>query len=150
MAKKKPVVVRTQRSTPSTTQRRKPHGAELWIAVYHHEYGVDVWPFYFVPNGDLKYPSPAAVLRFFNVDYEPEKGETFELVLAHSKPIQTLSATEIVAGQHVGQVDPPSLAFDWPEESDEGSEFDDVDDMDSAEQADQERQPRKFTPKDAG
>ena len=58
---------------------------ELYIAVFRHEYGVDCFTFHFVPAGELKYPSPRKVAEHFNINFEPDKGETFELVPA-SRP----------------------------------------------------------------
>ena len=68
---------------------------ELYIAVFRHEYGVDCFTFYFMPAGELKYPSPRKVAEHFNIDFEPEKGETFELVPAHGPNQETLTAAEI-------------------------------------------------------
>jgi len=68
---------------------------ELYIAVFHHEYGTDTFVFFFTPDGDLKYPSPRKVVEYFNIDFEPDKGERFELSPAHRSAPETLSAAAI-------------------------------------------------------
>lgn len=68
---------------------------EPYIAVFHHEYGVDCFPFYFVPQGELRHPSPRKVVEHFNINFEPEKGETFELVPANQPLMETLTAEQI-------------------------------------------------------
>ena len=68
---------------------------QLYVAVYRHEYGVDCFTFHFVPQGNLKYPSPRKVAEHFHIDFEPEKGETFELVPAFLPGMETLTAEQI-------------------------------------------------------
>ena len=85
---------------------------ELYIAVFHHEYGVDCFTFHFVPNAKLKYPSPRKVAEHFNIDFEPEQGETFELVPAFGSQIETLAAEQI--GRET------AASADWWDESQEG------------------------------
>jgi hypothetical protein len=97
---------------------------ELYIAVFRHEYGVDCFTFYFVPNGDLKYPSPRKVAERFTIDFEPEKGETFELVPAHRPDMETLSA------EHIGRKTVAPAC--WWEDGEEGwLDEDNEDDLES-------------------
>jgi hypothetical protein len=85
---------------------------ELYIAVFHHEYGVDCFTFYFVSSHSLRHPSPRKVAEHFNIDFEPEKGETFELLPAHRPDMETLTAEQI--GRET------VAPADWWEESEEG------------------------------
>ena len=47
---------------------------ELYVAVYHHEYGVDTWMFRYEPKGKKKYPSPRKVVEHFNINFEAAPG----------------------------------------------------------------------------
>jgi len=85
---------------------------ELYIAVFRHEYGVDCFTFYFAPDDKMKHPSPRKVAEHFNIDFEPEKGETFELVPAFGPQIETLAAEQI--GRET------IVSADWWDESEEG------------------------------
>jgi hypothetical protein len=85
---------------------------ELHIGVFHHVYGVDCFTFYFVPHGDLKYPSPRKVAEHFRINFEPEKGETFVVLPASGARMETLTAEQI--GRKSS-----STAF-WWEEDEEG------------------------------
>ena len=69
--------------------------SELYIAIFRHEYGVDCFTFHFVPAGELRYPSPRKAAEHFNINFEPEKGETFELIPAYGQNRETLTAAEI-------------------------------------------------------
>jgi hypothetical protein len=89
---------------------------ELYIAVYRHEYGVDCFTFYFVPQGKLKHPSPRKVVEHFKIDFEPEKGETFELVSANQPQMETLTAEQI--GRET------AVCGDWWDENEEGWDSD--------------------------
>ena len=93
---------------------------DMYIAIYHHEYGVDVFTFYFVPDDKLKYPSPSKVAEHFNIDFEPGKCETFELAQAYGPRMETLTASQ-VGSETLGPAD-------WADESEEeGREEDDED-----------------------
>ena len=85
---------------------------ELYIAVFHHEFGTDTFTFLFTPDGELKYPSPRKVVEHFNINFEPEKGETFELIPAQCSDPETLSAAAI------GTKTMPSAS--WWEDGEEG------------------------------
>ena len=85
---------------------------ELYIAVFHHEFGTDTFTFLFTPDGELKYPSPRKVVKHFNINFEPEKGETFELIPAQRSDPETLSAAAI------GTKTMPSAS--WWEDGEEG------------------------------
>jgi len=93
---------------------------ELYIAVYRHEYGLDCFTFHFVPNAKLKYPSPRKVAEHFNIDFEPEKGETFELVPAFGPQTETLTAEQI--GRET------FASAEWWDESQEGWIVEDTED----------------------
>ena len=97
---------------------------ELHIAVFHHEYGVDCFTFYFAPSDELKYPSPRKVAEYFQIDFEPDKGETFVLLPTNISSIATLAAEQV--GRKTA-----STAF-WWEESDEGWLGDSTDEDDDA------------------
>ena len=77
---------------------------ELYVAVYHHEYGVDTWVFRFEPQGELKYPSPRKVAKRFNINFEPHLGETLELIAVNGQKIEAVTAADI------GSTEPPSIA----------------------------------------
>ena len=85
---------------------------ELYVAVFRHEYGVDCFTFYFVPEGRLRHPSPRKVAEHFNVNFEPEKGETFELLPGDQPLMETLTAEQI--GRET------AAYGDWWDESQEG------------------------------
>lgn len=68
---------------------------ELYIALFCHQYGIDCFPFYFRPKGRLRHPSPRKVVEHFDIDFEPKKGETFELVSAPQADIETLTASQV-------------------------------------------------------
>jgi hypothetical protein len=96
---------------------------ELYIAVFRHEYGVDCFTFHFVPQGNLRHPSPRKVAEHFKIDFEPEKGETFELVPAYKPQMETLTAEQI--GRET------AASAQWWDESEEGwpdEEDEDIDD----------------------
>ena len=95
---------------------------KLYIGVFRHEYGVDCFTFHFMPAGELKYPSPRKVVEHFNIDFEPEKGETFELVAAYGSNQETLNAAEI------GRKTAASAC--WWEDGEEGWRADQSDDAD--------------------
>jgi hypothetical protein len=93
---------------------------ELYIAVFRHEYGVDVFTFYFVPDDKLKYPSPDRVAEHFKIDLEPGKGETFELARAYGPRMETLTASQ-VGSETLGPAD-------WTHESEEDCLDEDTED----------------------
>ena len=84
---------------------------ELYIAVFRHEYGVDVFTFYFVPDDKLMYPSPDKVAEHFKIECEPGTGQTFELARAYGPRMETLTASQ-VGSETLGPAD-------WTHEGDE-------------------------------
>lgn len=98
----------------------------LYICVYQHPYGVDTWVFWFVPTKELPFPSPRAVATYFNIDFEPGKGELFEVVLANPSGgptgIETLEATKkIQAGEKEMSLGRATIASaNWHEPNEEG------------------------------
>jgi hypothetical protein len=111
---------------------------ELYIAVYRHEYGVDCFTFHFVPQGKLKHPSPRKVAEHFNIDFEPEKGETFELVTAYQPEMETLTAAQF--GRET------VAPADWWDESEEGWIGDEDEDEDEDEESSEPDEPSDGNP----
>ena len=70
---------------------------ERYVAIYHHEFGVDSWVFDYVPTKELPVPSVKRVVEYFNVNYEPWLGETLELVMANNPApgVETLTAEQV-------------------------------------------------------
>lgn len=85
---------------------------ELYVAVFHHEYGVDCFAFYFLPQGRHRYPSPRKVAEHFQINFEPSKGESFELIAVVRPDLETLP------GRRFGRQTPAPA--DWWEEGQEG------------------------------
>jgi hypothetical protein len=77
----------------------------LYVAVYHHEFGVDTWVFCYEPKGKRQHPSPRKVAEHFNINFEPHLGETLELIAVNGQKIETVTAAQ------VGTTEPPTI--DW-------------------------------------
>jgi hypothetical protein len=70
---------------------------QRYVAIYHHEFGVDSWVFDYVPTKELPVPSVKRVVEYFNVNYEPWLGtETLELVRVNDPAnLETLTAEQV-------------------------------------------------------
>lgn len=51
-----------------------------YLAIHTHEYGVSVYNFQFQPTDTLPQPPIEGVVVECKIDFEPEKGETIDIV----------------------------------------------------------------------
>ena len=94
---------------------------ELYVAIYHHEYGVDSWAFWFIPQGDLTHPSPRSIAEYLAINFEPDKGETFELIHIPGGMATFEAAAMVLGSNPERRFGRSSLApADWYEEKEEG------------------------------
>lgn len=92
----------------------------LYTAVYHHEYGVDVWSFWYTPTAEFPVPSLKKVVEHFSVNFEPHKGEELELLVACRASTPHMPA-ELIGGK------PEEMHYrdeDWPEREDDEDDED--------------------------
>lgn len=77
----------------------------VWAVVHCHEHGTDVRLMQYVRTAKHPYPDPAKVVEAMGIDFEPEKGETVELILADD-------AQPSFTAAQVGGKQPPSVLDD--------------------------------------